>query len=42
VSRCAAEGKAGFPDATVWVGSQGAHSALHFDTYGVNVVLQVD
>jgi hypothetical protein len=44
VAGCAAEGgKAtrGVQDATVWVGSKGAHSALHFDTYGVNIVLQV-
>lgn len=38
---CSAEGKVGLAEATVWLGSRGAHSALHFDTYGCNVILQV-
>ena len=28
-------------DATLWMGTEGAHSALHQDTYGVNVVAQL-
>lgn len=28
-------------DLTLWVGTRGAHSPLHYDTYGNNVVLQV-
>lgn len=36
----------GFPDlgakdATLWIGSRGAHTPCHFDTYGVNLVAQV-
>lgn len=36
----------GFPlkgprDTTLWVGSDGAHTPAHQDTYGVNIVLQV-
>ncbi|CAH0594157.1 unnamed protein product [Chrysodeixis includens] len=36
----------GFPekdasDTTLWVGSKGAHTPAHIDTYGVNVVTQV-
>ena len=41
VPGCGAEGKSSFMDSTTWVGSKGAHSALHFDTYGINCVLQV-
>ena len=36
----AREGK-GFADSTFWFGTEGAHTAQHYDTYGVNVVLQV-
>ncbi|ENN70824.1 hypothetical protein HUJ04_004960 [Dendroctonus ponderosae] len=36
----------GFPelsykDSTIWIGSKGAHTPCHVDTYGCNVVLQV-
>ena len=38
---CGAEGKGRGDAATLWLGTKGAHSALHYDTYGANVVLQV-
>lgn len=38
---CEHEGKVGLMDSTLWIGSTGAHSALHFDSYGINIVLQV-
>ncbi len=41
VGGCAEEGKIGLRESTMWLGSKGAHSALHFDSYGVNIVLQV-
>lgn len=25
-------------DSTVWLGTEGSHTPLHFDTYGVNLV----
>ncbi|CAF0759195.1 unnamed protein product [Didymodactylos carnosus] len=28
-------------DSTLWIGSQGAYTPCHFDTYGINFVLQV-
>ncbi|KAK3915937.1 HSPB1-associated protein 1 [Frankliniella fusca] len=36
----------GFPDkgaedSTIWIGSKGAHTPCHFDTYGCNLVAQV-
>ncbi|KAE8745018.1 hypothetical protein FOCC_FOCC008330 [Frankliniella occidentalis] len=36
----------GFPekgaeDSTIWIGSEGAHTPCHFDTYGCNLVAQV-
>ncbi|XP_060536228.1 HSPB1-associated protein 1 [Cylas formicarius] len=39
-------GRLGFPeisatDTTIWIGSQGAHTCCHVDTYGCNLVYQV-
>ena len=31
----------GASDSTLWFGSRGAHSALHQDTYGANIVVQL-
>lgn len=36
----------GFPEATVdestvWIGSKGAHTPCHIDTYGINLVCQL-
>ncbi|XP_078485638.1 HSPB1-associated protein 1 [Ciona intestinalis] len=28
-------------DSAIWIGSQGAHTVCHYDTYGYNLVLQV-
>lgn len=28
----------GATDSTVWLGTEGSHTPLHFDTYGVNLV----
>lgn len=28
-------------DTTLWVGSEGAHTPAHQDTYGVNIVAQI-
>lgn len=28
-------------DSTIWLGTEGAHTVCHYDTYGYNVVLQV-
>lgn len=30
----------GGPDSTIWVGSKGAHTNCHQDTYGCNLVAQ--
>lgn len=37
---------AGFPerkgaDSTLWIGSKGAHTPCHIDTYGFNLVAQI-
>lgn len=26
---------------TLWIGSQGAHTPCHYDTYGINFVAQI-
>ena len=37
----AADAVDGPSDSTLWFGSRGAHSALHQDTYGANIVVQL-